>query len=68
MVRQSNVVRDPDAAGGGVRRLGFANTADSTFLTKLGGYLGIIDAAPALCLATALIADATAPREVLPIM
>ncbi len=47
--------------------LGLANTANSVGLTKTGGYLGLIDAALALYLAVALIVNATAPRDVIPI-
>jgi succinate-acetate transporter protein len=47
--------------------LGFANTGNSTGLAKFGGYLGIIDAALALYLGIALIVNATASREVVPV-
>jgi hypothetical protein len=47
--------------------LGFANTGNSTSLAKLGGYVGIIDAALALYLAIALIVNATASRDVVPV-
>jgi succinate-acetate transporter protein len=47
--------------------LGFANTENSTGLAKFGGYLGIIDAPLALYLGIALIVNATATRDMMPI-
>ena len=47
--------------------LGFANTGGSTDLGHIGGYLGLLDAAIALYLATAILANTTAAREILPI-
>lgn len=47
--------------------LGLANTGNSTDLTKIGGYVGVVDAALALYVAIALIVNATASREVVPI-
>ena len=47
--------------------LGLANTGGSTDLGHIGGYLGLLDAAIALYLATAILANTTAAREILPI-